>query len=45
MKVYAGCLTAKGANELKSKGSPQLEAIVCDITKEDDIFYLFIQFI
>lgn len=37
LKVYAGCLTEKGANTLKSKTSNQLETIVCDITKKEDI--------
>lgn len=37
LKVFAGCLTSKGVKELKDKTSPQLEAFICDITKEDDI--------
>lgn len=37
LKVFAGCLTLKGAQELRSKTSEKLNAFVCDITKEEDI--------
>eukprot|EP00026_Physarum_polycephalum_P001389 Phypoly_transcript_01390.p1 GENE.Phypoly_transcript_01390~~Phypoly_transcript_01390.p1 ORF type:complete len:320 (+),score=37.22 Phypoly_transcript_01390:1220-2179(+) len=36
-KVFAACLTSKGAVDLRSKASSQLEALVCDITKQEDI--------
>jgi len=37
MKVFAGCLTTQGAQKLRSNGSAQLEALICDITKPEDI--------
>lgn len=34
MKVYAGCLTSKGIQEIISKGSPEIIPLLCDITND-----------
>jgi len=37
MRVYAGCVTEKGINELRAKCSPNIQPFLCDITNPDHI--------